>query len=186
MENSVKTVTNSAIFSLLLLSLVSIFLILNQRNAPTPGVDSTVDADLPSWDNTNCGTCTDNIVLADCYNTDYPVLGGVDVVEYFNHADEGYTSFQGTQGDSSITTFYHGYTFQFSSATNKNLFDLNPSKYAPSWGGFCSWGVSSGPYPYFDHPSYLNIVLHRILPHICLFVVMLRSFRKLELLDHRK
>jgi hypothetical protein len=37
---------------------------------------------------------------------------------------------------------FGGYQFYFLSAENKALFDSDPTKYAPQWGGFCAWGVS--------------------------------------------
>jgi YHS domain-containing protein len=83
---------------------------------------------------------------ATCSNTENPVLGGVDVMQYF-------TSFQlddGTYNESAIgeignrqySSTYKGYSFWFLSQENKEMFDESPSSYVPQYGGFCSWGVA--------------------------------------------
>lgn len=37
-----------------------------------------------------------------------------------------------------------GATYHFSSAENKAIFDAEPTKYIPQFGGFCAYGVSKG------------------------------------------
>jgi YHS domain-containing protein len=39
---------------------------------------------------------------------------------------------------------YNGVRYFFSSADDKALFDSNPAKYEPQFGGFCAYGVSRG------------------------------------------
>jgi len=34
--------------------------------------------------------------------------------------------------------------WQFVSSEHRDLFAANPQKYAPQYGGFCSWGVANG------------------------------------------
>jgi YHS domain-containing protein len=75
----------------------------------------------------------------DEYNTMYAGLGakGYDVVSYF-------TVGKPVQGSEHFTTEYGGVKWQFSSAENLAMFKSDPAKYAPQYGGFCSWGVSVG------------------------------------------
>ena len=39
---------------------------------------------------------------------------------------------------------YHGARYLFASADDKAMFDANPAKYEPQFGGFCAFGVSKG------------------------------------------
>ncbi|MBI4273205.1 MAG: YHS domain-containing protein [Rhizobiales bacterium] len=73
------------------------------------------------------------------YNTLYAGLGakGYDVVAYF-------TDGKPVQGKSDFTHAYGGVTWQFASAQHRDQFKADPAKYAPQYGGFCSWGVSQG------------------------------------------
>lgn len=73
------------------------------------------------------------------YNTLYAGLGakGYDVVAYF-------TDGKATQGNESHTFEYGGVTWRFASAEHRKLFAAEPAKYAPQYGGFCSWGVAQG------------------------------------------
>jgi YHS domain-containing protein len=73
------------------------------------------------------------------YNTLYAGLGakGYDVVSYF-------TDKKPAQGSDKFTTSYGGVTWQFVSAEHRDMFAASPAKYAPQYGGFCSWGVAQG------------------------------------------
>lgn len=73
------------------------------------------------------------------YNTLYAGLGakGYDVVAYFA---DGKT----VQGSDRHTAEYGGVKWQFVSQEHRDLFAANPQRYAPQYGGFCSWGVSQG------------------------------------------
>lgn len=62
------------------------------------------------------------------------LLKGGDVVSYF-------TKNAYTQGNPSIKSTYENVTFYFSSAENKALFDKEPTKYLPEFGGYCANGV---------------------------------------------
>ena len=80
---------------------------------------------------------------------DNVVLGGVDVVAYFSleagaapvwgKADyaTAVTSVDGLDGNSFQSVFW------FATEENARLFEASPSKYAPRFGGFCSYGMSS-------------------------------------------
>ena len=73
------------------------------------------------------------------YNTLYAGLGakGYDVVAYFNQGKP----VQGIQKHESV---YGGVTWRFASKKHRELFEANPEKYAPQYGGFCSWGAANG------------------------------------------
>eukprot|EP01060_Flectonema_neradi_P008475 TRINITY_DN16050_c0_g1_i1.p1 TRINITY_DN16050_c0_g1~~TRINITY_DN16050_c0_g1_i1.p1 ORF type:complete len:191 (+),score=27.96 TRINITY_DN16050_c0_g1_i1:49-621(+) len=66
------------------------------------------------------------------------VMGGADVVEYFNLPDRS----KGVFGTAENKAEFGGYTFYFTSGSNVATFNSNPSKYLPTWGGFCAWGIS--------------------------------------------
>ncbi|WP_306144447.1 YHS domain-containing (seleno)protein [Roseibium sp. MMSF_3412] len=65
------------------------------------------------------------------------VVGGTDVVAY-------HTVGAPTPGSSEFASEYQGATWHFASAENKALFDADPAKYAPAYGGWCSAGASKG------------------------------------------
>lgn len=94
----------------------------------------------------SCGECSTALLADDCRSTSGPVLGGVDVVNYFvayKNSDGTYDETQtGIAGSSTYSSTYNGYLFYFSSQSNLDTFEANPSQYVPKWGGFCSWGVS--------------------------------------------
>lgn len=73
------------------------------------------------------------------YNTLYAGLGakGYDVVAYF-------TDKAAVQGSDQFTVPYGGVTWQFATAEHRDMFKADPAKYAPQYGGFCSWGVAQG------------------------------------------
>ncbi|MFN0163816.1 MAG: YHS domain-containing (seleno)protein, partial [Burkholderiales bacterium] len=65
------------------------------------------------------------------------MLRGHDVVSYFTKG----THQQGTNLQQSV---YQGVTFRFASAEHKALFDKDPARYAPQYGGFCANGIVYG------------------------------------------
>ena len=73
------------------------------------------------------------------YNTLFAGLGakGYDVVAYF-------TDGKPVAGSDRHTAEYGGVKWQFASREHRELFAADPAKYAPQYGGFCSWGVSQG------------------------------------------
>ena len=52
---------------------------------------------------------------------------------------------------------WKGATWSFASAENKALFEGDPEKYAPRYGGYCAWAVSQG-YTASIDPDAWNIV----------------------------
>ncbi|MBX2886607.1 MAG: YHS domain-containing protein [Granulosicoccus sp.] len=65
------------------------------------------------------------------------VIGGYDAVAY-------HTVGEPTKGSADFSSDYQGATWHFASAENKALFDAEPAKYAPAYGGWCSAGASKG------------------------------------------
>lgn len=79
---------------------------------------------------------------------------GYDVVAYFT---------EGTPrvGRAAFTATYDGAAYRFVSEGNKKLFEDNPERYAPQFGGFCAFGVSVG--AKFDgDPTLWRIVNNRL------------------------
>lgn len=73
------------------------------------------------------------------YNTMYAGIGakGYDVVAYF-------TQGKPVQGSDKYESVYGGVTWHFASKEHREMFEANPEKYAPQYGGFCSWGTANG------------------------------------------
>jgi YHS domain-containing protein len=65
------------------------------------------------------------------------LVDGYDVVAYF-------TDGKPTMGSAEFSSTYGGATYRFASAEHKALFDADPAKYAPQFGGFCAYAVSRG------------------------------------------
>jgi YHS domain-containing protein len=63
------------------------------------------------------------------------MLKGHDVVAYF-------TQGRHALGSSQFKSVYEGVTFRFASAEHKALFDANPKKYQPEYGGYCANGIA--------------------------------------------
>lgn len=59
------------------------------------------------------------------------MLNGYDVVAYF-------TENKPVKGTSAYASFYQHATYHFTSIANKQLFDGNPDKYVPKYGGYCA------------------------------------------------
>nr|WP_297348045.1 YHS domain-containing (seleno)protein [uncultured Glaciecola sp.] len=62
-------------------------------------------------------------------------IKGYDPVAYFTEAKP-------VLGSSQFTAEHFGATYHFSSAQHQSLFQGNPNKYAPQYGGYCAFGVS--------------------------------------------
>lgn len=68
-------------------------------------------------------------------NSNDLAIKGYDTVSYF-------TKGAPTKGSDKFTAAYNGAIYQFSTADNRDLFQSEPSKYAPQYGGFCAFGVT--------------------------------------------
>ena len=62
---------------------------------------------------------------------------GYDVVAYF-------TEGKPVEGSKDHSVEWMGADWYFASEEHKNLFEANPEKYAPQYGGYCAWAVSQG------------------------------------------
>lgn len=62
-------------------------------------------------------------------------IKGYDPVAYFTDAKP-------VLGSSQFTAEHLGATYYFSSAPHQSLFEGDPNKYAPQYGGYCAFGVS--------------------------------------------
>lgn len=65
------------------------------------------------------------------------ILAGHDVVAYF-------TENKAVEGNADYTAVYNDAIYRFSSAVNRDMFNANPEKYAPMYGGFCAYGATFG------------------------------------------
>ena len=65
------------------------------------------------------------------------MLKGFDVVSYFVDNKDA-------MGSAQFKSDYKGITFQFASAEHKALFDREPTKYLPQFGGYCANGIVYG------------------------------------------
>lgn len=73
------------------------------------------------------------------YNDLHAGLGakGYDVVAYF-------TEGKPVAGKAEYEHLWQGVTWRFASAAHRDQFKAAPEKFAPQYGGFCSWGVANG------------------------------------------
>lgn len=71
------------------------------------------------------------------YSRNGAVIGGYDVVAYFRDGKP-------VKGKSEYAVMWKGATWHFSSAENRDQFEMNPKSYAPQYGGYCSYAVSRG------------------------------------------
>ncbi len=77
-----------------------------------------------------------NAMAAD-YTNSTPAVQGYDVVSY-------QTGKRPIRGNGNFVAVYDGATYQFSSTANQKLFENNPEKFAPAYGGYCAFGASVG------------------------------------------
>ncbi len=64
-------------------------------------------------------------------------IRGFDTVSYF-------TAEKAIEGDPQFSLIWKGAKWYFSSAENRDLFSKFPEKYAPQYGGYCSYAVGRG------------------------------------------
>src|SRR5437016_9928131 len=68
-------------------------------------------------------------------NKDGAAILGYDAVAYF-------TENKPLKGDPRFQSEYEGAKYYFASSEHKALFDANPAKYAPAYGGYCGYAAS--------------------------------------------
>lgn len=81
-------------------------------------------------------------------------VGGHDAVAYFT---EGIP----VKGSKKFKSEYMDAEFRFSSEGNKTVFDADPARYAPQYGGYCAWAVSQG-YTASGDPEHWSIVDNKL------------------------
>jgi YHS domain-containing protein len=72
---------------------------------------------------------------------------GYDTVAYF-------TQNMPVEGEDDITSEWRGAVWHFSSQEHKQLFDENPEKYAPQYGGYCAYAMSKGRFVGIDEEAF--------------------------------
>lgn len=70
-------------------------------------------------------------------HADRVMLHGHDMVAYF-------TQGRHAMGSPQFSSLHEGVTFRFANAQHKALFDAEPTKYLPQYGGFCANGIAYG------------------------------------------
>ncbi len=65
------------------------------------------------------------------------MLKGADVVAYFRQG-------KFVQGNPQLTSTYEDVAFRFSSPEHKAMFDREPERYLPQYGGYCANGIAYG------------------------------------------
>ena len=68
---------------------------------------------------------------------DAAAIDGYDVVAY--HTDGMHM-----KGSADFAAMYQGVTWQFATAENQAMFEADPAKFAPAYGGWCAAGASKG------------------------------------------
>ena len=71
------------------------------------------------------------------YTHSTPGMSGYDPVSYF-------TEGKPQRGSGYHVADYKGVTYAFASEDHKDMFEANPQKYAPAYGGWCAYGVAVG------------------------------------------
>ena len=66
-----------------------------------------------------------------------PGLSGFDPVAYF-------TDGKPVRGSGYHVTVFKGVTYAFASKEHKEMFETDPEKYVPIYGGYCAYGVAVG------------------------------------------
>lgn len=68
------------------------------------------------------------------YKPSGTAIRGYDTVAYF-------TDGRPVEGTDEFTSDWDGATWRFASRAHKELFDADPARYAPQYGGYCAYGV---------------------------------------------
>lgn len=72
---------------------------------------------------------------------------GYDTVAYF-------TQGKPVKGEDNITSEWRGAIWHFSSTEHKAMFDTSPEKFAPQYGGYCSYAMSKGKFVGIDEDAF--------------------------------
>ena len=83
------------------------------------------------------GAVVSTSAFAQDYTHSTPGVSGYDPVAYF-------TEGKPLKGNGYHVSDFQGVTYAFASEEHKELFDANPEKYVPAYGGYCAYGVAVG------------------------------------------
>lgn len=75
--------------------------------------------------------------FAEDYSHSTPGIGGYDPVAYF-------TDGKAVRGSGFHVTVVDGVTYAFATAEHRKMFEANPQKYLPAYGGYCAYGLGVG------------------------------------------
>lgn len=75
--------------------------------------------------------------FAQDYSHSTPGMSGYDPVAYF-------TDGKPVRGSGYHVTVVDGVTYAFASAEHQKMFEANPQKYLPTYGGYCAYGLGVG------------------------------------------
>ena len=76
-------------------------------------------------------------VFAKQFETNGVAINGTDLVAYF-------TMSKPVQGSADHALNWNGVTWHFASHENRQMFERDPAKYAPQYGGHCAYAMSKG------------------------------------------
>ena len=76
-------------------------------------------------------------VFAKQFETNGVAINGTDPVAYF-------TMSKPVQGSADHALNWNGVTWHFASGENRQMFERDPEKYAPQYGGHCAYAMSKG------------------------------------------
>ena len=82
-------------------------------------------------------------------------IEGYDAVNYF-------TENKPAQGSADFAFEYKGKTWHFKNAENLSLFQANPQKYAPQYGGHCAWRVAQDGAGVYGNPKIWTVVKDKL------------------------
>lgn len=106
---------------------------LDKWNADLPGNLTKANAHWPGLVEKN-GTTANTLVNVDRRGV---AIEGHDPVSYF-------TAGKPVKGDSAIEATYNGALYHFVSQEHREIFEKDPAKYAPAYGGYCGYAASIG------------------------------------------
>ena len=75
--------------------------------------------------------------LVNVSGADRTALGGYDPVAFF-------TDSKAVKGSPRITARHRGAAYFFATEEHRKMFEQNPDKFVPQYGGFCAYGVAVG------------------------------------------
>jgi YHS domain-containing protein len=77
------------------------------------------------------------LALADSSEYSTVGIGGYDPVAYFKEGKP-------MKGSGWHVAYYKGVTYVFANKKNRKMFEADPEKYLPAYGGYCAYGVAVG------------------------------------------